>query len=199
MPMDEQEKQTWIKVGIIFALFVLAMVATPHFGLYARVAQLGEVHRLRLAKEQDLEEKKMKVAQLDSLRERVAKAEDQIAYFERRLPNSPEAPELFEQLKRIAWQTGLRYTSFDRLPPQKHKMYTEIPMKISLVVDYHGLGKFINRIETSDRFAKVDNIDIQTNEDDYARQMVELNLSTFIFQSNSPEEIAQSSGTSTGR
>lgn len=199
MPMDEQEKQTWIKVGVIFVIFVVAMVATPHFGLYARVAQLGKVHSLRLAKEKELEEKKAKVAQLDALRERVAEAEDQIAYFERRLPNSPEAPELFEQLKRIAWQTGLRYTAFDRLPPVKHKMYTEILMSISLIVDYHGLGEFVNRIETSDRFAKVDNIDIQTNPDDYSRQKVELNLSTFIFQSNSPEEIAQSSGSSTRR
>jgi type IV pilus assembly protein PilO len=194
MPMDEQEKQTWIKVAVVFVLFVLAMVATPHFGLYARVAQLGKVHSLRLAKENELSEKRAKVAQLDDLRGRVAEAEGQIAYFEKRLPNSPEAPELFEQLKQMAWQTGIRYTSFDRIEPVKHKMYTEIPMKISLVVDYHGLGAFINRIENSDRFAKVDNIDIQTNTEDYTRQVVELNLSTFIFQSNSPEEIAESSG-----
>lgn len=181
MAMDHQEKQTWIKVGVVFFFFLVAIIATPRFGLYARVAQLGKVHNQRLAKEKDLREKKAKVAQLDNLRQRVAEAEDQIAYFERRLPNSPEAPELFEQLKRIAWQTGLRYTSIDRLPPVEHKLYTEIPMRISLVVDYHGLGSFINRIESAPRFAKVDNIDIQMNEEDYLRQKVELNLSTFIF------------------
>lgn len=181
MAMDEQEKQTWIRVAVVFGLFVLAMVATPRFGLYARVAQLGEVHNLRMAKEKELREKRDKVASLGELRQRVEEAQGQIAYYERRLPDSPEAPELFERLKQIAWQTGLRYTSLDRLPPVTHKLYTEIPMKISLVVDYHGLGEFINRIENSDRFAKVDNVDVQTNDDDFFRQRVELNLSTFIF------------------
>jgi len=185
MATDEQRKRTRNKVVVVFVIFLVAIAATPRFGLYAKISELFETRDNRIAKQADLVEKRAKVATLEDLRVRVEEAQDQIAYYERRLPNSAEAPELFEQLKRIANVTGVTYTSLDRLPPVEHKSYTEIPMKISLLADYHGLGEFINRIENSPRFAKVDNIRIETNDiddfDDYFRQKVELNLSTFIF------------------
>jgi type IV pilus assembly protein PilO len=186
MATDEQTRKARNKVIIVFVIFLLAIVLIPPFGLYPKIAEFTKVRLARIEKQDELATKRTKVATLDELRKSVEEAQDQIAYFERRLPNSPEAPELLNQLRRVANYTGVTYTSLDRLDTVQHKSYTEIPIKITLEADYHGLGEFINRIENSPRFAKIDNINVEANEENYFRQKVELNLSTFIF--TEPEE-----------
>jgi len=186
MATDEQTRKARNKVIIVFVIFLLAVVLVPPFGLFPKVKQYTTVRLSRVEKQKELSEKKQKVATLDTLRKKVGEAQDQIAYFERRLPNSAEAPELLNQLRRVANYTGVTYTSLDRLNTVEHKSYTEIPIKITLEVDYHGLGEFVNRIENSPRFAKIDNINVEASEEDPFRQKVELNLSTFIF--SEPEE-----------
>ncbi len=166
MAMDAKEKQTWMWVGLIFVVFLAAVSVVPPMGLYYNIQEYRETVEKNAAAAKELAQAQKKVKELPELRKRVQESQELIAYYERRLPDSPEAPELLEDLKRLALESGLRFTTLKRQETKDRGAYIEIPMSVSMLVDYHGLGDFINRIENADRFAKVDNLNIETNPDE---------------------------------
>jgi type IV pilus assembly protein PilO len=198
MAMDPQEKRTWIKVGFIFVFFLAAILAMPKMGFYSRVNEYKETEKKREKVSKAFDDSKTKVKELPGLEKKIAQMESDIAYFERRLPNDPDAPELFDLLKRLGLESGIRFVNLKGQPPIMKDVaeisYTEIPMDLEFVGDYHSMGAFISKIEGSDRFAKIDSLDIRPNVqedagfvyglDPFYRQRCKLKLSTFMLQAS---------------
>jgi len=196
--LKQEEKKLLAACVAITLLVIVATVALPGLGLLAGLRKVTEVRSELAQRTKELEDAKNKEKYLPQLRERIAEAEAEIEEVERRLPNDKRAPELFKELNELAAVAQQKYMSMEARPVVEKETYIEIPLEINLKADYHNLGRYINLIERSKRFAKVDGINIEYDFEDPLNQNVNLTLSTFMFveQKAAPAQSTGSPGTS---
>lgn len=180
-PLKQEEKKLLAACVAITLLVIVATVAFPGLGLLSGLRKIGTVRSELALRTKELEDAKNKEKYLPQLRERIGEAEAEIEEVERRLPNDKRAPELFKELNDLAAVAKQKYMSMEARPVVEKSTYIEIPLEINLKADYHNLGRYINMIERSKRFAKVDGIDIEYDFEDTLNQNVNLTLSTFMF------------------
>lgn len=180
-PLRPEEKKFLVTCIVLTLLVVVAALATPGIGILFRANQIRKLMAEVGDKEKQLQDAKSKERILSELQERIASAETKIAEVERSLPNDKRAPELFKELNDLAAQAQQKYLSMEARPVVEKEAYIEIPLQIKLKADYHNLGRYINMIERSRRFAKVDQLEIQYDFLEPENQTVNLTVSTFMF------------------
>lgn len=180
-PLKQEEKKLLAICVVVTLLVIVATVAFPGLGLLSGLRRMSVTQAELVQRTQELEDAKNKEKYLPQLKERIAEAEAEIEEVESRLPNDKRAPQLFKELNDLAAVAKQTYMSIEARPVVEKSTYIEIPLEINLKADYHNLGRYINMIERSKRFAKVDGINIEYDFDDTPNQNVSLTLSTFMF------------------
>ncbi len=104
--------------------------------------------------------------------------------FIRRLPLQREFPVFLELLSSLARKNGVKIIAME---PQKvvddpTLFFVKIPVLIDAYASYHDLGRFINDLEYSDKFMKIDKIRITNAEVDSDKQQVFLVVHTFCLK-----------------
>jgi len=94
---------------------------------------------------------------------------DKIDYFEKKLPQQTDIPEILEELIKIGEKSDI---TFVMIAPQdikqisvgdaQDKTYLEIPIEIKLKAGYHQFASFISGVENFEKFMKVDKIKISS-------------------------------------
>jgi len=196
-PLKPEQKKLLTTCGLIVVIGLALTIATPKLGILSLLREEQEVKKELIEKEKQLQEAKERERILPQLQEQIAKTEEEIAEVERRLPNDKRAPELFRELNYLAEVAHQQYKSMDAKEVKDQGTYIEIPLEISLTADYHNLGRYINMIERSKRFAKVDQLEIAYDFDNPDQQAVKFIVSTFMFvkKSAAPAEAAPSATT----
>ena len=180
-PLKSEEKKLLIICVAISLIALVATIVTPGFGIFSRVKEMKEVVTQLHEKEDQLKEAKRRQTALPQLEKAIEEAKREIAEVERRLPGDKMAPELFKELNDLAEIAKQEYKSMVNKPVEDKGTYIEIPLEITLKADYHNLGRYINMIERSKRFAKVDQLEIAYDFEDPSTQSVKLTVSTFMF------------------
>lgn len=180
-PLKPEQKKLLASCGLIVVVVLALTIATPKLGILALVRESQEVQKELLETEAQLQEAKERERILPQLQEQIAATEEEIAEVERRLPNDKRAPELFRELNYLAEVAHQQYKSMDAKEVKDQGPYIEIPLEITLTADYHNLGRYINMIERSKRFAKVDQLEIAYDFEHPDQQTVKFIVSTFMF------------------
>lgn len=185
MNLTDQDKKTLGLCLAVAALTLAAFIFVPSLGpvkgLKTVYADYNETVQAIEDKQTELEDKKKKLAQREQHLARIGELEREIEYYESRLPTSPRLDDLLEELNDLARISGQNYIGMKRLPIEPKSTHIELPLQITLFTDYHGLGNFINMIENSERFSKIDDLVIEGDKENPGRINVELTLSTFRF------------------
>ncbi|OIN95961.1 hypothetical protein AUJ66_07785 [Candidatus Desantisbacteria bacterium CG1_02_38_46] len=122
-----------------------------------------------------------KIARMkDKLIEEINKLRESIIYYERRIPGEKATSWLLIELSRVARQTGIKYASITPQPEEKKELYIRVPIKIEIQCGYHSLGKFLSKIENSQRFMDVDDIVISPDAANPLKHRVSMKISTFM-------------------
>lgn len=193
-----EEKKLLAVCFAITLLVMIACIATPGVGILSRLQQIRKLMEVVAEKEVQVNDAKSKEKILPQMQEEIALAEAKITEVERRLPNDKRAPELFKELNDLAAKAEQKYLSMEARPVVEKPTYIEIPLQIRLKADYHNLGRYINMIELSRRFAKVDQLDISYDFDDPLKQTVNLTVSTFMFVKQNPPSRATANAATRG-
>jgi len=180
-PLKPDEKKLLGICVLLIIVTVVGAVALPRLGLLARVREATTARGQLLEMQDQLEQAKAKEKALPQLRQEIEAAEAKIAQVESRLPNDKQAPEMFQELNDLAGIANQEYLSMEAKPTVEKGAYIEIPFEIKLAADYHDLGRYINMIERSNRFAMIDRLDIEYDFEDPFNQDVTLTVSTFMF------------------
>ncbi|MCG2711542.1 MAG: type 4a pilus biogenesis protein PilO [Candidatus Omnitrophica bacterium] len=103
--------------------------------------------------------------------------------FIRRLPLQREFPIFLELLSKLARENGVKIIAME---PQKvvddtTLFFVKIPVLIDAYAGYHELGRFINEIESSQKFMKIDKIKM-TMDTGLDKQHVFLAVQTFCLK-----------------
>lgn len=155
--LSEQDKKFVIIVSAITVVAVAFLLLVPGQMMWRSMKQT----KPRIAaKARELKDVEKMAQNLPKLRVTIAAAEEEIAYVESRLPNSREVPQLLAELDRIAKSMEIAYAEMVTLEARESDRYVEIPLRIRLRSPFHDLGRFVNNVENSSRFAKIDAITI---------------------------------------
>ena len=168
----------WGIVGGIVGAAIMLVLGYWFLLHSAQEAKLQEViasdeavqAQLRLARETQ--------KNIESLRIEAAKMQELATQFEERLPESREIPALLKQFEGLATELGL-WRELAKLPsvPDAHK--ETIPYSVVVKGNFHQIVSFINRLERSQRYLKVSELNIGKEENGIAQAT--FTLSTFRF------------------
>ena len=111
-----------------------------------------------------------------------------IENYKKRFPYENEIPALLEHLSKTAKDSGVKILAIKPVNPdaktrqelqQSGGLFLEMPIKIEASSGYHQLGVFINKLENSERFVKVNDFKI-AGEDNPNIHSIDLVMSTFV-------------------
>ncbi len=126
------------------------------------------------------------VAELRPVLERqIEQMGQKLAYYERKLPDEKEVPELLVELRRAVEEEKVELLALRTGDQENRGEYTTVPFDVEVNSGFHELGRFINRLENGQRFLAIDDVAIESGRgrlrDDPRNRMAKLVMSTFWF------------------
>lgn len=167
----------------IFVIIVLSFI-TVFQPLIAKILEANKQEKLineQLAKVESMAADKEK---LSLELEHIAK---KIDYFEKKLPQQTDIPEILEELIKIGEKSKVIFVMIEpqntkqiTVGNSQDKTYLEIPIEVKLKAGFHQFAEFISGVENFQRFMKVDNIRI-TSKDDSTEKLHEVSLTVSAY------------------
>ncbi|MFX0211381.1 MAG: type 4a pilus biogenesis protein PilO, partial [Candidatus Hodarchaeota archaeon] len=116
-----------------------------------------------------------------------AQLHEKLDYYERSLPSEKEIPAVLEYVSAAAKELNVRITEIRPIGQDKDKgkaptIYYKAPILLKAECGYHQLGRFLNKLESADRFMKIDDIKIETNSRTSDIHNVELIVVTYVMK-----------------
>ncbi|MDI6783854.1 MAG: type 4a pilus biogenesis protein PilO [bacterium] len=112
---------------------------------------------------------------------KIAELTAKISLFEQRLPEKKDMPKLLTFFRQAADDSGTKFVSINALASITSEYYIEIPFSVVVKAKYHPLGQYINKTENSERFMRVDDIDIKSTNDETYLHEATMKISTYMF------------------
>lgn len=141
-------------VAAVMALYVLGAYAPMHRHLQKRQAvlrqQAGILEETRAA-QQDLERFEIREEKIRMEWERLSE----------RIPLQAGIPQLLKAVTRAASECNLKELQFTPQPPVPRTGFVEHPIRIAVLGDYHGLGRFISQLAGLPRLAAARDVQIK--------------------------------------
>ncbi|MFH2138819.1 MAG: type 4a pilus biogenesis protein PilO [Candidatus Omnitrophota bacterium] len=187
------EKNQYLIAGIlivfVFLVFYVMFVFMP---LVSRLMKLSAEEKQIM---NQLKNAETVFADKNKLTEEVENIKKKISYYEKRLPQEINVPEVLDSLIKMGKDSGVVFISIEPLDVDEIKIseesedsYLQVPIQLSLKAAYHNLGKFINLIERSGRFMEIDSFQISPDQSEPHQHTVHLKVSSYSLSTRAKSE-----------
>ncbi len=151
---------------------VIGLALTGFLGYHALyVPQSGKARVIRAQIQQEQSNQKAQAELAGLLRD--------IEQYRKRLPPEPEASWLVREVVSAARKAGLELSSINPQGPQKLPQFTRLGIGIQFEATYHQVGAFLDELEHSDHFIRVDQVSLGGGRSDLGgKTSVRMELST---------------------
>ena len=147
--LDFENIGAWPKqVKAVFAIILAILVFIGSYFFFIS-DELSALERMQNKEEQlrnDFKLKYQMAANLKLYREQLSDMEGQFTELLKMLPSKNEMPGLLDDLTFVATDAGLKIDSLDWEDPVQKDFYIELPIKVSVIGDYHEIGNMISNI-----------------------------------------------------
>lgn len=156
---------SWPLMGrVAFAVVLFLSVLT---GLYFFDIQgLSDEYDVAVSKEADLkrgfESKAFRVANLSSYKKQLEEIEASFGSLLRQLPKDTEVPGLLEDITTAALGASLQIKSIKLDNEIETEFYTELPINIDVIGEYHDFGAFVSAVAGLGRIVTLHDFDISS-------------------------------------
>lgn len=116
---------------------------------------LPQREQVRLIRNQIAQEQASQRSQAD-----VARVLLQVEGYRNRLAPDADPSWLVRELVRLGEQSNIQFTTIDQDPPQPYQKVTRLTVNLQLQASYHQLGTFLDELERSERFIRVDHFSL---------------------------------------
>lgn len=174
-------KPTTINFSIIFliiALYLFLFLIPGTKTLFGRLSECSRLQAKIVATEKDW-------ANLESFKAKISRLNERIDYYEKRLPGGKQVPAILEYLSNAAKELNVRITEISPVEQGRDKvaapsLYYKVPVLLKAECGYHQLGRFLNKLESADRFMKISDIKIAANRRKTNIHSVQLTIVTYV-------------------
>lgn len=147
--IDFENMGSWPKPAkIAMALFVAIAVAVASYMFLVS----SKVDALKSAEAEEMQLKSTyrvkygAAVNLDSYKKQMQDMEEKFSLLLKRLPTSHETPGLLDDITYVGTTSGLTFIKINWLPEVENKFYTELPIQIEVLGDYHEFGQFVSQV-----------------------------------------------------
>lgn len=118
--------------------------------------ELRQTYRVRYAQAVNLELYKKQMVEM----------EQTFSYLLKQLPATHETPGLLDDITYAGTSSGLTFVKINWMPEIEKEFYTELPIKIDVVGDYHQFGNFVSEVAKLPRIVSLHdfNVSMDTEE-----------------------------------
>ncbi|MDP2913556.1 MAG: type 4a pilus biogenesis protein PilO [Candidatus Omnitrophota bacterium] len=185
--LKKNPKQAGILV-ILSALIILILYL--NFLLKPQIMRVSAVFAGMKQTSDDLRKTEEEIGRMPRYVIDIASYEEKISRYEKMLPVEQEIPALLESLSNMARGSNVKIVAITPVMPEEgpndgSRVYQEMPILINAKSGYHELGNFLAKLEYADRFMKIADIVIRSNNSIPKKQDVDLLILTYILL-NSP-------------
>jgi len=167
--LDMSDMGSWPVAGKVIVVAVLSiLIATLTFFLFVddKITQL----EMSEAKEQELRQvyrvKYASAVNLELYKKQMIEMEQTFSYLLKQLPATHETPGLLDDITYAGTSTGLTFVKINWLPEIEKDFYTELPIKIDVVGDYHQFGNFVSEVAKLPRIVSLHDFSVTTDKDE---------------------------------
>jgi type IV pilus assembly protein PilO len=144
--------------------------------------------KIRQLKSQ-IEQTDRDIALIVQLQKQYQSSKKDMSDIERRVPQEEDIPLILQDISSAANSSMIKIFQIRPMKEEKEVIletksgkYYRIPISIVAKGGYHLFGKFLNKLENSEIFMSINNLEISPSASDYKRHNINLIINTFIFK-----------------
>lgn len=167
--LDMSDMGSWpIAAKALVVAILILLIGTLTFFLLVddQITQL----EMQEAKEQELRQvyrvKYAAAVNLELYKAQMVEMEQTFSFLLKQLPATHETPGLLDDITYAGTSTGLTFVKINWLPEIEKDFYTELPIKIDVVGDYHQFGNFVSEVAKLPRIVSLHDFSVTTDKDE---------------------------------
>jgi type IV pilus assembly protein PilO len=167
--LDMSDMGSWpvaAKALVVAVLVLMIGVLTFFLLVDDQITQL----EMAEAKEQELRQvyrvKYASAVNLELYKAQMVEMEQTFSFLLKQLPATHETPGLLDDITYAGTSTGLTFVKINWLPEIEKDFYTELPIKIDVVGDYHQFGNFVSEVAKLPRIVSLHDFSVTTDKDE---------------------------------
>ena len=186
--IDWNNMGSWPMPGKIF-FAGLVFVALLTAGYFLDISDLQTQHLEVTEKESVLkaeyESKAFRVANLAAYKKQLADIEESFGSLLRQLPRDTEVPGLLDDITQAALGASLEIKSIKLDKEVETEYYTELPINIDVVGEYHDFGAFVSAVAGLGRIVTLHDFTVNNaNESDTNKLSLQIVAKTYRYSSD---------------
>jgi type IV pilus assembly protein PilO len=165
--IDFNNMGAWPRAGkIALALLValVVMVLSYFFLIDAQVTNLEVAQQKELELRVDYQNKYVKAINLELYQQQMQEMEKTFSTLLKQLPATHETPGMLDDITFAGTSVGLTFVRINWMPEIEKEFYTELPIQIEVIGDYHQIGNFVSEIAKLPRIVSLHDFVIQSRE-----------------------------------
>ncbi|MDO8602949.1 MAG: type 4a pilus biogenesis protein PilO [Candidatus Omnitrophota bacterium] len=151
MKTKKIEKNTVNKLYIAMAVIIVLTLITGILFIYTPFASKNKSLRADILKERD---KNVLIGRIRALSK-------YIKIYDKKIPEGGSVSWLLGEVSNIASSEQVEVSSIKPGNPEGYGLYTKLSVAVDLISTYSQLGNFVSRIESSEKFLKIESINIK--------------------------------------
>lgn len=156
---------SWPLVGrVIFAavVFIGILVALYFIDIQGQADSLNRVTVEEESLKKSFETKAFRVANLDAYKKQLKEIEESFGSLLRQLPRDTEVPGLLEDITAAAVGSSLEIISIELNKEVETEYYTELPINIDVIGEYHDFGVFVSAVAALGRIVTLHDFEVSS-------------------------------------
>lgn len=156
---------------VIFAFILAILVSTVAFFLLvdSKIDELAVAQKKEVELRQLFRNKYALAVNLDLYKQQMVEMEQTFSFLLKQLPTTHETPGLLDDITYVGTTSGLTFIRINWEPEIEKEFYTELPIKIEVVGDYHQFGNFVSEVAKLPRIVSLHDFSIQAEKDERLR------------------------------
>lgn len=169
----KNKQLVFVGAGVLVALLLFVVL-----GLMPQLSKIGELSQRQSDEEAKLEQAKLTLKRLQSVRAEAAATEADLIKLARQVPADSEVPSLVVELQQMADASGLEFSSVGLGQSEEKEGFANIPVKMSAKGNFYAVVDFMYRVEKMPRKLVVTKFEL-INADAYPTLELAVELSAF--------------------
>ncbi len=166
--IDFNNMGAWPKAGkVALALLVAFVVMLLSYFLLieTQVSNLEAAQQKELELRVDYQNKYVKAINLELYQQQMLEMEKIFSVLLKQLPATHETPGMLDDITFAGTSVGLTFVRINWMPEIEKEFYTELPIQIEVIGDYHQIGNFVSEIAKLPRIVSLHDFVIQSREE----------------------------------
>ncbi|MGV0005223.1 MAG: type 4a pilus biogenesis protein PilO [Candidatus Porifericomitaceae bacterium WSBS_2022_MAG_OTU9] len=159
-PSDLGSAPLPVRMVIVLVLCVAAAVAVWYLFISGKRDELVQVKAEEVTLKADFRDKQAKAVDLQELREQLAQIKETFGDLLRQLPDKAEIEGLLVDISQTGLQAGLEFELFRPGKDILKEFYSELPIELVVVGNYHQFGDFVSGVSALPRIVTTHDIEI---------------------------------------